>query len=105
MCKTDKNPRLHRHALHVKLKPRLVRNLVQDGLLDLKNCHDPDQTVNALTKALPRPKHLSEKPECRCNGTYLVTTAECMPVHRQAVLGNKLYLSNAGFQPLERPLS
>jgi hypothetical protein len=52
-----RNPQFYRHTKHVELCWHWVRNLVQDGLLDLKNCHDPDQTVDVLTKALPKPKH------------------------------------------------
>ena len=27
------------------------------GILTIQSCRDPEQTANALTKALPRPKH------------------------------------------------
>ena len=52
-----KNPQFHRRTKHIELRWHWVRNLVQDGLLDLKNCRNPDQTADVLTKALPKPKH------------------------------------------------
>ena len=52
-----KNPQFHRRTNHVELRWHWVRNLVQDGIVNLKSCRDPDQTADILTKALPRPKH------------------------------------------------
>ena len=52
-----KNPQFHKHAKHVKLRWHWIQNLVQDGIIDFKNCRDPEQTADVLTKALARPKH------------------------------------------------
>ena len=30
---------------------------MNDGILDIQNCCDPEQTADVLTKGLPRPKH------------------------------------------------
>jgi hypothetical protein len=34
-----------------------MRDLVQDGLINIQDCHDPDQTADILTKALQNQKH------------------------------------------------
>ena len=52
-----KNPQFHRHTKHVELQWHWVQNLVQDGIIELKNCQDPEQTADILTKALAKPKH------------------------------------------------
>ena len=33
-----KNPQFHRHTKHIELRWHWVRNLVQDGIIELKNC-------------------------------------------------------------------
>jgi len=33
----------------------LIRDLVNDKILDVQSCRDPEQTANILTKPLPKP--------------------------------------------------
>ena len=37
---------------------RTELTVVTNKILDIQNCHDPEQTVDILTKALPRPKFM-----------------------------------------------
>ena len=52
-----KNPQFHKHSKHVDVCWHWVRELVQDGLIDIKTCRDPEQTADVLTKALSKKKH------------------------------------------------
>ena len=52
-----KNPQFHKRTKHVDIRWHYVRDLVADGLINIVDCRDPDQTADILTKALPRPKH------------------------------------------------
>jgi hypothetical protein len=36
---------------------------VNNGALDVKDCHDPEQTADVLTKALPKLKHIKHREE------------------------------------------
>jgi hypothetical protein len=51
-----KNPEFHKHTKHVDIRWHWVRDLVSDGLINIVDCCDPEQTVDVLTKQLPRPK-------------------------------------------------
>ena len=52
-----KNPQFHKRTKHVDIRWHFVRDLVQDGLINILDCRDPEQTADILTKQLPRPKH------------------------------------------------
>jgi hypothetical protein len=52
-----RNPQFHKHSKHIEICWHWVRDLAQDGVLNIKSCRDPEQTADVLTKALPRPKH------------------------------------------------
>ena len=52
-----KNPMYHQHSKHIDLHVHWIQDLVQDNILTIESCRDPDQTADVLTKALPRPKH------------------------------------------------
>ena len=52
-----KNPQFHKCLKHIEIHWHWVRNLVQEGTIYINGCHDPDQTADVLTKALPCPKH------------------------------------------------
>ena len=52
-----KNPQFHKRTKHVDIRWHFVRDLVQDGLINIVDCRDPEQTADILTKQLPRPKH------------------------------------------------
>ena len=52
-----RNPQFHKQSKHVDIRWHWVRDLVQDGLINIQDCHDPEQTADILTKALQRQKH------------------------------------------------
>ena len=48
-----KNPQFHKHTKHVELHWHWVRNLTNNGLINIVNCCDPQQTTDILTKQIP----------------------------------------------------
>ena len=54
----SKNPVFHARTKHIDTRWHFIRELVQDEVVEIESCRDPDQTVDVLTKALPRPKHI-----------------------------------------------
>lgn len=52
-----RNPQFHKRSKHVALRWHWVRDLVEENVLKIDSCRDPEQTADILTKALPRPKH------------------------------------------------
>ena len=52
-----KNPQFHKHSKHIDIRWHWVRELVEEGTVNIEDCRDPEQTANVLTKALPRQKH------------------------------------------------
>ena len=52
-----KNQQFHNRSKHIAIRWHWVRDLVEEKLIDIKTCRDPQQTADVLTKALPRPKH------------------------------------------------
>jgi len=57
------NPQFHQQSKHITLCHHWVQGLITDKILDIQNCHDPEQTVDVLTKALPRPKFTQHRDE------------------------------------------
>ena len=57
------NPQFHQRSKHIAIRHHWVRNLVADKVLSIANCHDPEQTADVLTKALPSPKHSRHREE------------------------------------------
>ena len=51
------NPQFHKRSKHISIRWHWIRDLVQDNVVRIENCRDPDQTADILTKALARPKH------------------------------------------------
>jgi hypothetical protein len=51
------NPQFHKQSKHITTKWHWIRDLFQYGIIQAKSCCDPEQTVDALTKALTHPKH------------------------------------------------
>ena len=45
-----RNPQFHKRSKHVDIRWHWVRDLVQDGLVIIQDCHDLDQTADILTK-------------------------------------------------------
>jgi len=48
-----KNPEFHKCTKHVDIRWHWVRELVSDGLVNIVDCRDPEQTADILTKQLP----------------------------------------------------
>jgi len=46
-----------------------VRDLVNDKVLDVQNCHNPEQMADILTKPLPKPKHQRHRQEMGMGAT------------------------------------
>lgn len=58
-----KNPEFHKRSKHVDIRWHWVRDLVNDGYVNIVDCRDPEQTADVLTKALTKPKftrHVNE---------------------------------------------
>ena len=58
-----KNPKFHKRTKHIAVRWHWIRELVQEGTVDIDTCRDPDQTADILTKALSRQKHLKHTTE------------------------------------------
>ena len=52
-----RNPQFHKRSKHIETKWHWIRNLVERGIVWTESVWDPEQTADALTKALARPKH------------------------------------------------
>ena len=52
-----KNQQFHSRSKHIAIRWHWVRELVEQELIKIETCRDPQQTADVLTKALPRPKH------------------------------------------------
>ena len=52
-----KNQQFHSRSKHIAIRWHWVRELIEQGLITIESCRDPQQTADILTKALPRPKH------------------------------------------------
>ena len=53
-----KNPEFHKRTKHVDIRWHWVRELVNDGLINIVDCCNPKQTADILTKQLPQPKFI-----------------------------------------------
>ena len=51
------NPQFHARTKHIEIRHHWVRDLVNDKILDVQSCCNPEQTADILTKPLPRLKH------------------------------------------------
>ena len=54
-----RNPQFHKRSKHIDIRWHWIRELVEDGTIEIESCRDPEQPVDMLTKALARPKHLT----------------------------------------------
>ena len=52
-----RNPQYHKRSKHIDLRWHWIRELIEDGVVTVDGCRDPDQTADILTKALHRQKH------------------------------------------------
>ena len=58
-----RNPQFHKRSKHIATRWHWIRDLVQENIINIESCRDPEQTADILTKPLPRPKynkHLNE---------------------------------------------
>ena len=51
------NPQFHKRSKHIATRWHWVCNLVQNGMISIESCQDPEQTADVLTKPLACPKH------------------------------------------------
>ena len=51
------NPQFHKRSRHIATRWHWVQDLVQNRIITIESCRDPEQTADVLTKALARPKH------------------------------------------------
>jgi hypothetical protein len=52
-----RNPQFHNRAKHIAVRYHRVRDAINDGIIKIDSCRDPEQTADVLTKALHRFKH------------------------------------------------
>jgi ribonuclease HI len=51
------NSQFHKRSKHITIRYHWIRQQIQDGLLQIHPCRDPQQTADILTKALTPEKH------------------------------------------------
>jgi hypothetical protein len=51
------NPQTHNQSKHIDIRHHWIQDLVNNNVLEIENCCDPDQTADILMKALSKPKH------------------------------------------------
>ena len=52
-----RNPQYHKQSKHIDLRWHWICKLIEDGIVTVDSCCDPDQTADILTKALHHQKH------------------------------------------------
>ena len=52
-----RNPQFHQRSKHIAIRWHLIRDLVNDDILTIEECRDPEQTADILTKPITRQKH------------------------------------------------
>jgi len=52
-----KNQQFHNRSKHIAIRWHWVRELIEQNLVTIENCRDPEQTADVLTKALACLKH------------------------------------------------
>ena len=78
-----RNPQFHKRSNHINTHWHWVQDQVEQKTLKIESCHDPQQTADVLTKALPRLKHQKHVTEMRpwdwqwhkgeCRNTCIIT--------------------------------
>lgn len=53
-----RNPQFHKRSKHIATQWHWVRDLVEEEVINIESCRDPEQTADVLMKALPKPKHM-----------------------------------------------
>jgi hypothetical protein len=57
------NPQFYSHSKHIMLCWHWIWELVQENTIYMDTCHDPNQIMNILTKALPCQKYVKHVAE------------------------------------------
>jgi hypothetical protein len=65
-----RNQQFHSQSKHIAILWHWVRDLVEQELVRIETCRDPQQTADVLTKALPRPKHCQHTSEMGVASTW-----------------------------------
>ena len=52
-----RNPQFHKRSKHIAMCWHWIRDLVEEGIIEIESCRDLEQTADVLTKALARLKH------------------------------------------------
>ena len=65
-----KNPQFHNRSKHIAIRWHWIRELVEQDLIKIESCCDPEQTADVLTKSLPRPKHKKHVAEMGLSSTW-----------------------------------
>ena len=53
------NPQFHKHSKHIDIRWHWIQELVEEGMIKIGSCQDPEQPADMLTKVLAHPKHLT----------------------------------------------
>ena len=58
-----RNPQFHQRSKHIAIRWHLLRDLVNNNILTIEECHDPEKTADVLTKPLTCLKPLKHAKE------------------------------------------
>jgi hypothetical protein len=53
------NPQFHKWSKHITTCWHWVCEQVEEKIINIESCHDPQQTADILTKPLAHPKHMT----------------------------------------------
>ena len=53
-----RNAQFHKCSKHIATRWHWIRDLVEEEVINIESCRDPEQTADVLMKALPKPKHM-----------------------------------------------
>ena len=91
-----RNPQFHNCAKHIAIQYHRVRDAINEGIIKIDSCRDPEQTADILMKALHRFKHRKHIAEMgmksTLEGTWICGSFS-LPFQR-GFLTHPLFLSN-----------
>ena len=65
-----RNQQFHNWSKHIAIRWHWIRDLVEQDIIMIEDCRDPQQTADVLTKALPHPKHQKHTSEMGLVSTW-----------------------------------